>query len=170
MNIEKIASKLKPLNPEKVSYWLKAMELADPDLKSLFEKQIISTAYRLLGDFRNKILLSLPPEKKCKGSINLGTILYDKARWNFGISNNEFLQNMGIFGRSGSGKTNLAFHIIKQFDLNRIPYIFIDNKRTMRHLIPGLRNKVNVYTPGRSLSKFSFNPFVTPPGLEGLSI
>ncbi len=166
MNPEKIAAKLKPLNPDKVSHWLKARDLADPELKTLIEKQIISTAYQILGDFHNKILLSLPPENKAKGSINLGTILYDKEKWDCGISNNEFLQNMGIFGRSGSGKTNLAFHIIKQLDCNKTPYLFFDNKRTLRHLIPGLRNKVNVYTPGRSLSKFSFNPFVTPPGLE----
>ncbi|HDY86793.1 MAG TPA: DUF87 domain-containing protein [bacterium] len=166
MNPEKIAAKLKPLNPDKVSHWLKTRELADPDLKSLIDKQIISTAYQTLGDFHNKILLSLPPEKKAKGQINLGTILYDKEKHPFGISNTELLQNMGIFGRSGSGKTNLAFHIIKQLDCHKIPYLFFDNKRTMRHLIPGLRNKVNIYTPGRSLSKFSFNPFVTPPGLE----
>ena len=166
MNPEKIAAKLKPLNPDKISHWLKTRELADPDLKTLIDKQIISTAYQVLGDFHNKILLSLPPEKKAKGSINFGTILYDKEKHPFGISNTELLQNMGIFGRSGSGKTNLAFHIIKQLDCNKIPYLFFDNKRTLRHLIPGLRNKVNVYTPGRSLSKFSFNPFVTPPGLE----
>ena len=166
MNTEKIAAKLKPLMPNKVSHWLKTRDLADPELKTLIDKQIISTAYQTLGDFHNKILLSLPPEKKAKGSINFGTILYDKEKWNCGISENEFLQNMGIFGRSGSGKTNLSFHIIKQLDCNKIPYLFFDNKRTLRHLIPRLRNKVNVYTPGRSLSKFSFNPFVTPPGLE----
>lgn len=166
MNIKKIAAKLKPFLPGKVTHWLKARELADPELKTLIEKQIISTAYQTLGDFHNKILLSLPPENKAKGSINLGTILYDKEKWNCGISNSEFLQNMGIFGRSGSGKTNLAFHIVKQLDCNKVPYLFFDNKRTLRHLIPGLRNKVNVYTPGRSLSKFSFNPFITPPGLE----
>ena len=166
MNIEKIAAKLNPLSPHKVSHWLKTRELADPELKALIEKQIISTAYQTLGDFHNKILLSLPPENKAKGSINLGTILYDKEKHSFGISNAELLQNLGIFGRSGSGKTNLAFHIIKQLDSHRIPYLFFDNKRTLRHLIPELRNKVNVYTPGRSLSKFSFNPFITPPGLE----
>ncbi|MCK5612966.1 hypothetical protein KAR91_64425 [Candidatus Pacearchaeota archaeon] len=166
MNPEKIAAKLKPLAPDKVTHWLKTRELADPELKSLIDKQIISTAYQTLGDFHNKILLSLPPENKAKGSINLGTVLYDKEKHPFGISNTELLQNMGIFGRSGSGKTNLAFHIIKQLDCHKIPYLFFDNKRTLRHLIPRLRNKVNVYTPGRSLSKFSFNPFITPPGLE----
>ena len=152
--------------PHQVQHWMRTRGLAAPELKDLIEKQIISTAYQKLGDFHNKILLSLPPENKAKGSINLGTILYDKEKHPFGISNAELLQNMGIFGRSGSGKTNLAFHIIKQLDGHRIPYLFFDNKRTLRHLIPGLRNKVNVYTPGRFLSKFTFNPFVTPPGLE----
>lgn len=166
MNPKKIAQKLRPILPGKITHWLKARELADPELKTLIEKQIISTAYQTFGDFHNKILLSLPPENKAKGSINLGTILYDKEKHPFGISNAELLQNLGIFGRSGSGKTNLAFHIIQQLDHQKIPYLFFDNKRTLRHLIPGLRNKVNVYTPGRSLSKFSFNPFITPPGLE----
>lgn len=166
MNIEKIAQKLKPLFPHKVSHWMKTRELADPEVKDLIDKQIILIAYQALGDFQNKILLSLPPEKKSKGLINLGTVLYDKERWQFKISKNELLQNMGIFGRSGSGKTNLAFHIIKQLDYYKIPYVFFDNKRTLRHLVLKLRNKVNVYTPGRSLSKFSFNPFITPPGME----
>ena len=80
MNIEKIAAKLKPLIPDKINHWIKTMELAEPDLKTLIEKQIISTAYQTFDDFHNKILLSLPPEKKAKGSINLGTILYDKEK------------------------------------------------------------------------------------------
>ena len=80
MNPIKIASKLKPLMPERISHWMKTYELADSELKSLIEKQIISTAYQTFGDFHNKILLSLPPENKAIGSINLGTILYDKEK------------------------------------------------------------------------------------------
>ncbi|MBI9019027.1 MAG: DUF87 domain-containing protein [Phycisphaerae bacterium] len=166
MNIEKIASKLYPLMPYRINHWLKTRQLADPELKSLIDKQIISTAYKTFGEFHNKILLSLPPEEISSGTINLGNIIYDKEQYPIGISEKELLQNMGIFGRSGSGKTNLAFHIIQQLDKKKIPYLFFDNKRTLRHLIPILRNKVNIYTPGRSLSKFSFNPFITPPSLE----
>jgi hypothetical protein len=64
MNIEKVASKLKPLMPGRVQHWAKAMELAEPELKDLIEKQIISTAYQVLGDFHNKILLSLPSDQR----------------------------------------------------------------------------------------------------------
>ena len=76
MNVERIAEKLQPLMPEKVRRWMRTRELAEPDVRALIEKQIISTAYNYLGDFHNKILLSLPPESKAKGVINLGTILY----------------------------------------------------------------------------------------------
>lgn len=166
MNIEKIAAKLKPIIPHKVSQWTRAMELADPDLKTLIEKQIISTAYQALGDFHNKILLSLPPEKKVEGPINLGTILYDKEKWPFGLNYGELIQNTAILGRSGAGKTNVTFHILSQLIDRKIPFVFMDWKRTVRHLIPNFKDKLNIYTPGRAISKFPFNPFVVPPGIE----
>ena len=166
MEIEKIARKLQPLMPQRVRTWHRIRDSADADVKSLIDKEIVSTAYRCLGDFRNKILLSLPPAKKAKGEIHLGTVLYDGEKWEAGISRAELLQNLAIFGRSGAGKTNVAFHILKQLADKKIPFLFLDWKRTGRHLIPRIRGPVRVYTPGRPLSPFTFNPFVAPPGLE----
>jgi len=182
MNIEKIAAKLKPLIPDKINHWLRARELADPELKTIIDKQIISTAYQTFGDFidkqiistayqtfgdfHNKILLSLPPEKKAKGPIDLGTILYDKEKWPLGLKYDEIIQNTAILGRSGAGKTNVTFHILKQLIEKKIPFVFMDWKRTVRHLIPNFKYKLNIYTPGRNLVKFPFNPFVVPPGIE----
>lgn len=166
MNPKKIAAKLKPLFPDKITRWLKTYELAEPELKTLIEKQIISTAYQVFGDFHNKILLSLPFESKAKGSINLGTIIYDKQKWSLGLKHGEFIQNAAILGRSGAGKTNVTFHILNQLIERKIPFVFMDWKRTVRHLIPNYNNKLNIYTPGRTLSKFPFNPFVVPPGIE----
>ena len=166
MHIHKIAQKLQPLMPHRVAQWIRNMELAEPDMKALIEKQIITTAYTHLGDFHNKILLSLPPEKIAKGMINLGTILYDREKYPFGISPTELMQNMAILGRSGAGKTNVTFHILAQLIDREIPFVFLDWKRTVRHLIPNFENKLNIYTPGRALSPFPFNPFVVPPGIE----
>ena len=166
MYTEKIAAKLKPLMPDKILHWLKTYELADPELKSLIEKQIISTAYQTFGDFHNKILLSLPSENKAKGSVNLGTILYDKEKWPLGLKYSELIQNTAILGRSGAGKTNVTFHILNQLIEKKIPFVFMDWKRTVRHLIPSFGNKLNIYTPGRNIVKFAFNPFVVPPGIE----
>ena len=166
MDVEKLAGKLEPLIPDEVRHWLRVRDLAGPDVKDLVEKELISAAYAHLGDFRKKPLLSLPPKKKAKGSIHLGRIIYEKEKWEFGISQAELLRNMAILGMSGSGKTNLAFHILQQLAKKRIPFLFLDWKRTARHLIPSLRSKARIFTPGRTLSPFPFNPFIVPPGLE----
>ncbi len=166
MSVEKAAAKLRPLMPQKVAHWLKMRELADPEMKSLIEKQIISTAYQALGDFHHIIYLSLPPEKISKGPINLGTILYGHEKWDFGLRKSELIQNAAILGRSGAGKTNVTFHVLGQLIDRNIPFIFLDWKRTVRQLIPHYKDKLDIYTPGRSLSKFPFNPFVVPPGIE----
>lgn len=152
--------------PQEISRWLQIRDMADAELKELIEKQIISVAYERLGDFRKKILLSLPPKQKIRGTFNLGTVLYENEKWPVGISNSELMQNMAIFGRSGAGKTNVAFHLMEQLVAKKIPFLFLDWKRTARHLIPKFKDKINVYTPGRSLSEFVFNPFIPPPGLD----
>ena len=166
MDVERLASKLDPLMPREVGHWLRARDLADADTKALIEKQIVSVAYQRLGDFRKKPLLSLPPQSKARRSIRLGTILYEADKWEFGLSRAELLRGMAIFGMSGSGKTNLTFLLLKQLLQKGIPFLFWDWKRTARHLVPDLGNAVSVYTPGRTLSPFPFNPFIPPPGLE----
>ena len=166
MDIEKLAQKLEPLIPDQVAHWLRVRYIADSDVRALIDKEIFGRAHELLGDFRKMILLSLPPKKKARGSIHLGTIIYEAEKWEFGISRAELLRNMGICGMSGSGKTNVAFHILEQLVEKKIPFLFWDWKRTARHLIPNIRGQVNIYTPGRKLSPFPFNPFIVPPGLE----
>ena len=71
-------------------------------------------ARQTLGDFRERILLSLPPKSKANRPIHLGTVIYEQPKWPFGISKAELLQNLAIFGRSGAGKTNATFHILEQ--------------------------------------------------------
>lgn len=166
MDVGKLISKLEPLVPERAERWRRALDLADSEMKDLIEKEIIRTAYKVLGDFRRRPLLSLPPKTAGRASINLGTVIYEKEKWPFAISQGELLRNMGIFGMSGSGKTNMAFHILRQLVDKRVPFLFWDWKRTVRHLIPFLGGRINIYTPGRQLSPFPFNPFIVPPGLE----
>lgn len=166
MNIEKVAEKLRPLMPDEVDHWMRSIDFADSELKTLLDQQIRYAAYEKLGDFSRKILLSLPSKDKAKGEISLGTILYEKEKWPLGISQTELMQNLAIFGRSGAGKTNLSFTILKQLTGKGIPFLFLDWKRTARHLLPQMNSQINIYTAGRSLSKFIFNPFVVPPGIE----
>ena len=166
MDIEKLARKLEPLMPKEVQHWLDLRDSADAEMKTLVDQQIVRAARKRLGDYRKKILLSLPPRSKAAGAFQLGTVLYEKPKWPAGISDGELLQNLVILGRSGAGKTNVAFLILRQLVERRVPFLFLDWKRTARHLIPALRAPVEVFTAGRSLSELPFNPFVAPPGLE----
>ena len=166
MESDYLLRKLEPLIPEKVRHWRRAKQVADPETKAWLDRVIAEAAYHELGEFPDKLLLSLPPKQRAKGAFHLGAILYDKPRWEFGISSSELLQNLAIFGRSGGGKTNTVFHIIKQVSERKIPWLFWDWKRTARHLIPQIKGTVRLFTPGRSLSPFVFNPFIVPPGME----
>lgn len=166
METTRLARKLRPLMPEAVDRWLRVRETADPELRQLIDRQIHAAARRVLGDYESKTLLSLPPPAKVKGTFHLGTVVYERDKWPVGLRRGELLQNLAIFGRSGAGKTNLAFHLLEQVVEKRVPFLFLDWKRTARHLLPHLRKSVAVYTPGRPLSPLRFNPFVPPPGLE----
>lgn len=168
MEIHTILKKLEPLIPEQVQHWRRTLDVSQSDVKELLERHIRHTAYQTLGDFRSKLLLSLPPEDKTKGVFNLGAVLYDQPRWEAGLSSKELLQNLVIFGRSGAGKTNVAFHLLLQLSQRKVPFLLLDFKRTARHLLPAMTRgqRLKVYTAGRSVSPFPFNPFIAPPNVE----
>jgi hypothetical protein len=166
MEIHKALRKLEPLMPRQVEHWRRTLLTGQAEVKSLLERQILATAYRILGDPHHHILLSLPPREVARGKVHLGQVLYDKEKWDFGLPFSELMQNMAIFGRSGAGKTNVAFQLLQKLVDHRIPFLFLDWKRTVRHLLPQLGRKIKVYTPGRSLAPFPFNPFLVPPGVD----
>jgi len=127
---------LHPLRPKEVAHWRRVLDTADARVRMLVERQIKTTAYRLLGSARDKLLLSLPPEQRIRGTFNLGPILYDTSYWLAGLRSGELIQNLAIFGRSGAGKTNAVFHLLRQLMARSVPFVFLDWKRTARHLIP----------------------------------
>jgi hypothetical protein len=166
MQLDRVLEALDPLIPDRVRQWRHMLDLVDADTRESLEKHIRLTARRMLGEYRKLMLLSLPPQHRSRGEFRLGSVLYDRERWDFGLSRAELLQNMVILGRSGAGKTNTVFCILEQLIEKRIPFLFLDWKRTARHLLPHHRKRLHVYTPGRNLVRFPFNPFVPPPGYE----
>ena len=103
----------------------------------------------------------VPPEaEKAAGEYVLGNVNYNGEDLHpFGLRENEWTQHVGVFGRSGAGKTNLGFLLVQQLLAKGKPVLIFDWKRNYRDLLalPGFED-VAVYTIGRSVSPLSFNP------------
>ena len=156
---------LSPLIPQKVAQWKNILELADAQSKQFVEHTIITEAKRWFGlSLHDQIVLSLPPKNIANGPIELGTVHYEKEKWPFGLSTNEITSHLCIFGRSGAGKTNCVFEILLQLNKQKVPWIFLDWKKTARHMLPHLSKKTKVYIPGSDFAPLVFNPLLPPPG------
>lgn len=166
MEIAEVLRKLKPLEPDQVEKWSRTLATAQPEARLLLERQVRLTAQRLLGDFEHRVLLSLPPQELATGQVHLGKVVYERDQWDFSLRLQELTQNLAIFGRSGAGKTNVSFHLLQQLVKKKMSFLFLDWKRTVRHLLPLLGKQIKVYTPGRKLAPFPFNPFIVPPGID----
>ncbi|MCC6360669.1 MAG: DUF87 domain-containing protein [Phycisphaerales bacterium] len=109
----------------------------------------------------------LPPEARAAaGPYVLGTVRYNGADLHpFGLREDEWTQHVGIFGRSGAGKTNLGFLVVQELLAHDKPLLIFDWKRNYRDLVtlPGFEN-VAVFTIGRAIAPLSFNPLIPPRG------
>ena len=84
----------------------------------------------------------------------------------FGLREKEWVQHLGIFGRSGSGKTNVSFLVILNLLAKGKPFMVFDWKRNYRDLLALFPDReLLVFTVGRPVSPFSFNPLIPPGGI-----
>jgi hypothetical protein len=129
--------------------------------------QILSDRY-LKQDYHEKDKIFLPPPlpKIADGEYQIGDVIYPEGYYSpFGIKEDEWIQHIGIFGRSGSGKTNVAYIIIKELKKKSKPFLIFDWKKNYRDLLSDEQFKdLLVFTVGTKTSPFFFNPLIPPPG------
>jgi len=119
-------------------------------------------------DLRNTVLVE-PPGQEMKGDINMGHVLYGKKRlFPLSINKESLLMHMGIFGSSGYGKTNLSALLVKNLAQINVPVLIFDfSKRNYRDLLQTeLRDRIEIYTIGREVAPFRFNPLKPPRGVS----
>lgn len=100
------------------------------------------------------------------GEYLLGDVAYNNRTLGpFGLREQEWIQHVGVFGRSGAGKTNLGFLIVQSLVARGKNPLVFDWKRNYRDLLtlPGFDN-VAVHTIGRAVSPLCFNPLIPPRG------
>jgi hypothetical protein len=81
------------------------------------------------------------------------------------LKSDRLKEHILIAGRSGSGKTNLTFILAEGIMSSGIEVLALDWKRGYRDL-KSRHKELRVYTIGRDVSPFRFNPLIPPTGCE----
>jgi hypothetical protein len=167
-NVRQICLKLKPILGNQVDKIFETYQAQDETGKEQIEKylQILEAKYVpvLLG--QDDTILIPPTEQQARGDYPLGMVTYSgKEMYEFGLRENEWIQHVAVLGRSGAGKTNAGFLILQNLKRNNKPFLVFDWKRNYRDLIalPEFQD-VQVYTIGRDIAPFTFNPLIPPQG------
>jgi len=112
-----------------------------------------------------KPVLECPSPCEIAGDILIGTILYGETLlYPFGLSKEELMRGVLIAGCAGTGKTNASLKVVNELLEIDIPFLVFDWKRNYRDLIPSAGKKILVFTVGRELCPFHFNPLIPPKG------
>ena len=173
--IERICRSLKPVLGEQAeALWL-AYLAEDEDGKIEFEQVLPLLAAKVLNKTLddNKVLLSPPGKEVAHGEFPIGQVVYNgKELYPIGLREEDFIKQIGVFSITGAGKSNLGMLLALQLLRRGIPWMIIDWRRQYRNLLslnaeqyPELK-KVKIFTLGRNVSPFSWNPFRGPPNVH----
>lgn len=168
--VRELCRKLRPLFGPQMDRIFAAYSLEDLDGKRQIEAYLeaLAAEHLAVGLTTTTIDLVPPTPEAIAGPYEVGEVVYaGKTIGPFGLRESEWIQHVGVFGRSGAGKTNLGFEIFRQLLLHGKPVLVFDWKRNYRDVLalPEFRN-VEVYTVGRDASPFYFNPLIPPPGTD----
>ncbi len=171
-----VAEKLRRLEPfvaghELRSLWSLYQIEENPRAKREIESMIDSMLLERTGvAFENAIILPPPGKAEAEGEVRLGEVTYcGKKLFPFGLRKDELLRHVGLFGQTGSGKTTACMNLLREFVKAKTPFLVFDWKRNYRDLLshPDFeKEEMLIFTVGREVSPFRFNPKIPPPGVE----
>ena len=168
--VEDLFRKLKPvLGKEIDALWLAYNTQTDSRSRQEIVGILYSLASKYLDEtFDKKLLLSVPEADIADGEYRLGQVIYAGEELHpFGLREDEWLRHVGIFGTTGSGKTNCAFLLLRELAAKKKPFLIFDWKRNYRDLLTLDEFKgTRIYTIGRNVSPLFFNPLIPPEGTQ----
>ena len=167
-NARDLCVKLRPILGPQMDQIYGAYCAEDAEGKKQIEKYLELLAFKHLpSSLEHAQPALLPPSREAAaGEYPIGTVNYaGKELYPFGLREDEWIQHLAILGRSGAGKTNQGFLILNELKRKGKPFILFDWKRNYRDLLslPGFAD-VEVYTIGRNIAPFTFNPLIPPAG------
>lgn len=163
---EELCRKLAPIYGKRIDGLWMAYLAGDSKQKQQIETTLAILEAKILGNkpSSTQILLSPPSKEAAAGKFEIGTVLYNnKPLYAIGLDETSLMAHIAVFGRTGSGKTNFCLSLLKQLANASIPFLILDWKRNYRDLLEDMQD-LKVYTAGRSVSPFYFQPLIPPQG------
>lgn len=165
--LKEIVQKLEPVIGKGTArmLWIKYIMAKTPEKKDILRQRIRILAESMLDLYQDKLLLRPPEKDKASGEIKIGKVSYNnKELYDFSIKKKDLIRHVAVFGKTGSGKTNAGFHLIKGLLDENVPFMIFDWKRNFRDLLrlPEFKGKIKFYTVGREIVPFHFNPKIPP--------
>ncbi len=143
--------RLKPVFGSKIdALYLKYTMTTNRETKAQIEQALNALYHKHVNDtmLNEKVLLDPPRQDIIGGEYDLGNVNYaDKDLYSFGLREKDWVRHVCISGMSGSGKTNFAFQILKNFINNKKPFLVFDWKKSFRPLMK-LDDNVMCFTIG----------------------
>ena len=170
LRVQELCRKLKPVLGTKVDrLWTAYLAESDMTGKADIEQTLELLAAKHLGQGYQPDRSPFPPPSKQfaeAGDTYLGEVHYGgRDLHSFFLRSDRLKEHILIAGRSGSGKTNLTFVLMKGIMARGIKVLALDWKRGYRDLL-SVQPDLHVHTIGRDVSPFRFNPLIPPPGCE----
>jgi hypothetical protein len=168
--VPELCRKLKPVLGRKIDgLWAAYLAETDPGGRADIEQTLELLAAKHLGQNYEPDRAPFPPPPRpfaTAGDVPIGSVAYaNRALYPFLLQSNRLKEHLLIAGRSGSGKTNLTFVLLEGLMARGIHVLALDWKRGYRDLL-ALHPDLRVYTIGRGVAPFRFNPLIPPPGCE----
>lgn len=168
--VQELCRKLQPILGRKVDgLWRAYVADSDAAGKADIEQTLELLAAKHLGTGFQPDRSPFPPPSKAfatSGDAPLGQVSYgNRELYPFLLRSGRLKEHILIAGRSGSGKTNLTFVLMRGIMARGTRVLALDWKRGYRDLLT-LQPDLRVYTIGRSVSPFRFNPLIPPTGCE----
>ena len=168
--VQELCRSLQPVLGKKVDgLWAAYLAESDAAGKADIEQTLELLAAKHLGRGFQPDRSPFPPpsrEYATMGEIGVGEVFYgQRTLYPFRLESGRLKEHLLVAGRSGSGKTNLTFVLMRGMMNCGIKVLALDWKRGYRDLLK-LHPDLRVYTIGRNVSPIRFNPLIPPPGCE----
>ncbi|MGD0572889.1 MAG: DUF87 domain-containing protein [Sedimentisphaerales bacterium] len=167
-HVRELCLRLKPILGSQMDRVFAAYCAEDIEGRKQIEKYLeLATAKYLPQKLEQLESDLIPPSKEqAEGEYSIGFAHYaGKDLYEFGLREDEWIQHVAVLGRSGAGKTNVGFVLLRELTKKEKPFLVFDWKRNYRDLISQPEFKdVEVYTIGRNTAPLQFNPLIPPTG------